>query len=67
MICIRGSDGLLKLWTIKTNECVKTFDEHQDKAWALECNEEEDMVVTGGEDSQIIVWRVGLMIIYFQG
>uniref|UniRef100_A0AAR2J984 Transducin (beta)-like 3 n=1 Tax=Pygocentrus nattereri TaxID=42514 RepID=A0AAR2J984_PYGNA len=30
-----GSDGLVKLWTIKTNECVKTFDAHQDKVWAL--------------------------------
>lgn len=26
-----GSEGLLKLWTIKTNECVKTFDQHLDK------------------------------------
>ena len=26
-----GSEGLLKLWTIKTNECVKTFDQHLEK------------------------------------
>ena len=26
-----GSEGLLKLWTIKTNECIKTFDQHLDK------------------------------------
>lgn len=26
-----GSKGLLKLWTIKTNECIKTFDQHLDK------------------------------------
>ena len=25
------SDGLIKLWTIKTSECVKTLDEHADK------------------------------------
>uniref|UniRef100_A0A8C7QY21 Transducin beta like 3 n=1 Tax=Oncorhynchus mykiss TaxID=8022 RepID=A0A8C7QY21_ONCMY len=30
-----GSDGLVKLWTIKTNECVKTLDAHQDKVWGL--------------------------------
>jgi len=26
-----GSDGLLKLWTIKTNECVATYDAHDDR------------------------------------
>lgn len=26
-----GADGLLKLWTIKVNECVNTFDRHDDK------------------------------------
>ena len=25
------SDGLIKLWTIKTSECVKTLDDHSDK------------------------------------
>ena len=26
-----GTDGLLKLWTIKTNDCVGTFDGHDDR------------------------------------
>ncbi len=26
-----GADGLVKLWTIKTSECVNTFDHHDDK------------------------------------
>ena len=26
-----GSEGLLKLWTIRSNECVKTCDQHLDK------------------------------------
>uniref|UniRef100_A0A2K6FPT8 Transducin beta like 3 n=1 Tax=Propithecus coquereli TaxID=379532 RepID=A0A2K6FPT8_PROCO len=29
-----GSDGLVKLWTIKNNECVRTLDAHEDKVWA---------------------------------
>lgn len=29
-----GSDGLLKLWTIKTNECVATYDAHDDRVRA---------------------------------
>ena len=26
-----GADGLVKLWTVKTNECVATYDNHEDK------------------------------------
>lgn len=26
-----GADGLVKLWTIKTNECIATYDQHEDK------------------------------------
>jgi U3 small nucleolar RNA-associated protein 13 len=26
-----GSDGLVKLWNIKSNECIDTMDEHEDK------------------------------------
>ncbi|KAJ8318545.1 hypothetical protein KUTeg_003636 [Tegillarca granosa] len=52
-----GSDGLVKLWTIKSNECIKTLDEHQDKIWALAINKNENIAVTGGADSTIILWK----------
>lgn len=26
-----GSDGLVKLWTIRTNECITTMDGHEEK------------------------------------
>lgn len=53
-----GSDGLVKLWTIKTNECVKTLDAHQDKVWALHASAKDDKMVTGSADSNITVWEV---------
>uniref|UniRef100_A0A8C2IC04 Transducin (beta)-like 3 n=1 Tax=Cyprinus carpio TaxID=7962 RepID=A0A8C2IC04_CYPCA len=53
-----GSDGLVKLWTIKTNECVKTFDAHQDKVWALHASSKDDLMVTGSADSTITLWKV---------
>uniref|UniRef100_A0A8C1WDL6 Transducin beta like 3 n=1 Tax=Cyprinus carpio TaxID=7962 RepID=A0A8C1WDL6_CYPCA len=53
-----GSDGLVKLWTIKTNECVKTFDAHQDKVWALHGGSKDDLMVTGSADSTITLWKV---------
>jgi len=30
-----ASDGLVRLWTIRTGECENTFDEHADRVWAL--------------------------------
>ncbi|CAB1342388.1 unnamed protein product [Coregonus sp. 'balchen'] len=46
----------LKLWTIKTNECVKTLDAHQDKVWGLHATRKDDRVVTASADSNITVW-----------
>jgi len=28
---VSGADGLVKLWTVKSNECVATYDNHEDK------------------------------------
>uniref|UniRef100_A0A671N1F7 U3 small nucleolar RNA-associated protein 13 C-terminal domain-containing protein n=1 Tax=Sinocyclocheilus anshuiensis TaxID=1608454 RepID=A0A671N1F7_9TELE len=55
--CVHGSDGLVKLWTIKTNECVKTIDAHQDKVWALHGSSKDDLMVTGSADSTITLWK----------
>lgn len=52
-----ASDGLLKLWTVKTRQCVQTFDQHQDKAWAMAVSGDEKRVVTGGEDAALVLWR----------
>ncbi|KAI9223624.1 WD40-repeat-containing domain protein [Blastocladiella britannica] len=54
-----GSDGLVKLWTVKTNECVATLDAHEDRVWALTTRggENDDLVVSGGADSVINMWR----------
>lgn len=30
-VSVPGADGLLKLWTVKSNECIATYDEHEDK------------------------------------
>ena len=30
-----ASDGLIKLWTLKSSECVATMDAHQARVWAL--------------------------------
>lgn len=58
---LSGSDGLVKLWTIKTNECVKTLDAHQDKVWGLHGSHKDDRMVTGSADSNITVWVVSMI------
>jgi U3 small nucleolar RNA-associated protein 13 len=52
-----ASDGLIKLWSIKTSECVGTFDEHEDKCWSLLVARDEQRVISGGADGRLIVWR----------
>lgn len=67
-----GSDGLLKLWTIKNCECVKTLDGHQGKVWGLHSNKQQNLVVTGGSDSSVVLWKVhpkrqGQLMAFLQG
>lgn len=52
-----GADGLLKVWTLKNNLCVGTFDEHEGRTWALSVALDGRHLVTGGVDSTIIWWR----------
>ncbi len=67
-----GSDGVLRLWDIRTQTMVNAMDGqrtdehgesvsegHVDKVWALCVNRwlEEQQVITGGSDSKIIVWH----------
>jgi U3 small nucleolar RNA-associated protein 13 len=52
-----GGDGLIKLWTIRTNECEATLDGHVDKVWALDTSPDGKSIVSGGADSKIVVWN----------
>lgn len=48
-----SSDGLMKLWTIKTQECDATFDEHSDRVWALAISPDgQEVRQDGGIDVQ---------------
>ncbi|KAK7588272.1 hypothetical protein V9T40_005517 [Parthenolecanium corni] len=52
-----GNDGLVKVWTIKNNECVSTLDKHASKVWAIAVSSDENKFVTGGTDSKLVFWR----------
>ncbi|CAA6673787.1 unnamed protein product [Spirodela intermedia] len=52
-----GADGLLKLWTVKTSECVATYDQHESKVWALAVGKKTERLATGGGDAVINLWE----------
>ena len=53
-----GSDGLVKLWSLRTSECVSTLDGHEDKVWALDAVEDGGRceLLSGSGDSQLVRW-----------
>ena len=65
-------DGVVKIWNIKRQQCVNTFEMHNDKIWTIdlyekvekiETEDEEQQfnstlhIVTGGCDSTVKVWQ----------
>jgi len=53
----------MKLWNVKTSECVKSLEVSDDDAtvWALAVNAKEDCIVTGASDSTLTLWKVRLL------
>lgn len=39
-----SSDGNLKIWNIKTNDCVSTFNAHEGKVWAFDVSIDEEFL-----------------------
>ena len=65
-----GDDSSIRLWMIKTNECLSTFsppDHYSDdgsgegdaseKIWALDVSRDGKMMVTGGTNSTLNIWK----------
>lgn len=52
-----GSDGLVKIWSIVSGECLATLDNHTDRIWALAFNPATRTLVSGGGDSVVTFWK----------
>lgn len=53
-----GADGLVKLWNVRSTECLNTFDGHEDKVWAMTVGGvQEGLVATGGGDARVQIWE----------
>lgn len=62
-----ASDGLVKLWNIRDESCVKTLDNHEDKVslgeelanqiWSLAIASDESTIISAGADSVATFWE----------
>lgn len=52
-----GGDGLIKLWNVKTGECVTTLDEHDDRIWSFVVNKSGNRFVSSDASSLLVTWR----------
>jgi len=50
-----ASNGVLKLWNIRTSDCANTFDKHQDKIWCVDVA--DGQLLTCGSDCQLVLWK----------
>lgn len=60
----------MKLWTIQSNECIKTIEAHNDKIWTLLPTSDHTKLITGivgltvqcrcvigGSDAHLLLWE----------
>ena len=56
-IASAGADGLVKIWSPYSGECLATLDNHTDRIWALAYNAASRTLVSGGGDSIVTFWQ----------
>lgn len=56
-----SKDGLIKLWELKSKQCVETHLAHSGECWALGASADNDTVITCGSKDQVKVWAVELL------
>lgn len=52
-----ASDGLVKVWNVKTEECLDTLDGHEERVWGLDCTQTGEQIISGGADGMIRFWQ----------
>ncbi|ODQ81299.1 hypothetical protein BABINDRAFT_160662 [Babjeviella inositovora NRRL Y-12698] len=55
-----SKDGLIKLWDLKTQQCIETHVAHAGECWALAVDTSRNLAITSGRDNQIKVWSLDL-------
>ncbi|KAH3662343.1 hypothetical protein OGAPHI_005595 [Ogataea philodendri] len=55
-----SKDGLIKLWDLKSQQCIETHVAHTGECWALGLSSTKELCVTSGMDTQLKVWTINL-------
>ena len=56
-IASAGSDGLIKVWSVSTEDCLLTIDAHDEEIFSLEYCEEERVLTSGCADGTVAEWE----------
>lgn len=52
-----SADGLICLWNVFEGCRVAFYEKHSDNVWAMSLNKKEDLLISGGRDSSLLIWR----------
>lgn len=53
-----SKDGMIKLWDLKTHQCIETHIAHTGECWGLAVK--DDLLITTGTDSQVKIWKLDI-------
>ena len=53
-----SKDSFVKFWDLRTQHCFKTLTGHLGEIWSLVSLRDEQLLVTGGADSELRVWSL---------
>ena len=57
-----SKNGLIKLWDLKSQQCVETHISHSHECWSLGLNRTSNFVMTSGNNDQVKMWEVNLAL-----
>ncbi|KAK6459156.1 beta transducin [Scheffersomyces xylosifermentans] len=55
-----SKDGLIKLWELKSQQCIETHLAHSNECWSLGINKDQSLAITSGNKDQVKVWELDL-------
>jgi len=58
-----SKDTLIKLWDLSTQHCMETLVAHRNEVWDCDVNADETMLVSGGGDADIKIWKINPAIL----
>jgi WD40 repeat protein len=54
-----GADGMVRRWTRDLEPFCKPLDAHPGGTWAIDLSPTGEVMVTGGQDGVVRLWRAG--------